>query len=1815
MSLLLKLLLLPVLLAVVKAEFPFDLDELIERTSDVGEEFYRIPEDLDPINYDVEITPYFEATTTREAFTFDGIVTITLRAVKAGITSLIIQENVREILSVTLTDTAGVPIALNGSNPFERLRDFHFLKINLRDGVTLTNSQVYRLTVVYLGNINETPLSRGVFRGSYRDDNGKLHWYAATHLQPTHSRQAFPSFDEPGFKSTFNIIINRPAHFTETFSNMRIKESTLIGDRVREVFHTTPRMSAYLVTFHISEEFKVIADNNDRNNSYRILARPNAQGQGEYALEVGPPLTKWLEEYLGIDYYSMGEDMKNDQIASPDWASGATENWGLVTYREVRLLYQDGETSNFDKKYIATITAHELAHKWFGNLVTCRWWDNVWINEGFASYFEYFAMDEVDKSMELEDQFNVFYLQSALSVDASISTRALQHTVNSPAQVTGHFTGISYSKGAAFLLMLKHYVTESTFKKALHYFLVDRAYEHAFPVDLFNNFARAVREDQTLPSGVDIAAMMRYWVEEPGYPLITVNVNMATGVMSISQERFFVNPTNPTNQVWSVPLTYTTGSNPNWNDLRSTNLMTGRTMEITKSPGHEWVIFNVQQKGIYRVNYDTHNWEMLASALKRNRTSIHRMNRAQIVDDVFALMRAEKITFDLGFQVLDFLKEETNFFVWYPAISGFTWLRNRFLHLPATLEQFDTILKEFLTAVIREVGYNVAANEPLTTTLNRFFILTFACNIGHDGCVNDAVIKFRNLRTNGVAVNPNLRRHVFCEGLRHGGFEEWQFLYQRRMNSNNQADQVAMLRALGCTTTERAVTAYLEMVLSDDVKAQDSVNAMTFLYMGDRANAKVALQYIKPRVEQFRRKVVLPAWWENILINLASYLDEEGLQDMQQWLNTNQASIPSFQTGLNAITSSRNSMQWGTDRADRILRAARGSAPALVPTFTLLNIKKNFEMLLKLLRLAVLAIAIQTVRGDTNYRLNTTITPIAYALSITPYFDTGNENAFTFDGEVTIRFTTDKNINQIKLHSEDLTFTAESIKVTTGTNVISLVATNPLEFDEKYSFAHINLQTELQTGIEYNLNIVYKGPIRQDLNGFYRNYYIEKGVKKWLGATQFESTNARKAFPCFDEPSLKAVFTLTIDRPEHYQPSLTNTKMQSSVPLSNGYVREVFHPTPRMSTYLVAFLISEFEAANITDGAEEFGVYTRPEAKNQSDFAFDFGKRVVQALGDYFGINYYSVDSNLRLDHVALIDFRAGAMENWGLIKYREALLLYAPEHSNPYYKYRIAQILAHETTHMWFGNLVTCHWWSNTWLNEGFANYFQDYITSLVEPEVGSADILVTGSVYSAYDADDNPDSPPISNDNVNSPAEISGHFGTVTYQKAGSVIRMMHHLLGDDAFKLGLHTYLETNKLQPGYPERLYEGLQTGVTAYPNSLSLYPETDITTVMSSWITQSGHPIVHVTVNRDDFTVSLTQKRFYIDPTHKSDQLYKIPITYTYGNAPSFTNTKPAFIMHDKTHTFNITKTNESLSWVIVNLQETGLYRVNYDSESWKLISTELKGSKREDIHNLNRAKEFALQLMENIINKLGYEVRSTDSLITEWNRMQIMQFACKLGHQGCMENMLALYKDFRQNGKEIAPSLRSAAYCTGLRHGNGSDYDFLWDRMATTNVANEARIIGDIMGCSADESKLRSYLTSMLVENSPIKTQDLTVPLASVLSNYSHVHIVIEELDKNVTLWKSIYTNLDSVLPTIASALHTEKEFNDFEAWLSSCTECGEQAVTAAKGTLAKQRAATTWAENHKADIVKSLKNSAVKSASSAILVFTALLAMLIGL
>lgn len=315
-----------------------------------------------------------------------------------------------------------------------------------------------------------------------------------------------------------------------------------------------------------------------------------------------------------------------------------------------------------------------------------------------------------------------------------------------------------------------------------------------------------------------------------------------------------------------------------------------------------------------------------------------------------------------------------------------------------------------------------------------------------------------------------------------------------------------------------------------------------------------------------------------------------------------------------------------------------------------------------------------------DYRLGDQVVPSHYDITLNP--DLPN---WAFDGHVIIHVeATVANVQEIVLHANILTI--KSIKVYhKDTPEVDLHEGREFSHDEVTHKLTIPLTASLDVGQEYRVEIAYSGEMRDDMAGFYRSTYKENGVEKRLGSTQFQTTSARRAFPCFDEPRFKATFDLKFIRNNQYK-TIANTKLQETKTLADGLFEDVYKTTPKMSTYLIAFIVSEYEGRE--DDGKTFGVWARPEMFANTEMALTAGLKLLAYFNTYTGANYY--DYMEKMDMAGIPDFEAGAMENWGLLTYRESLSLYNKDKSTTLAKQRTTNIISHEQAHMWFGDLVS---------------------------------------------------------------------------------------------------------------------------------------------------------------------------------------------------------------------------------------------------------------------------------------------------------------------------------------------------------------------------------------------------------------------------------------------------------------------------------------------------------------------------------------------
>lgn len=483
---------------------------------------------------------------------------------------------------------------------------------------------------------------------------------------------------------------------------------------------------------------------------------------------------------------------------------------------------------------------------------------------------------------------------------------------------------------------------------------------------------------------------------------------------------------------------------------------------------------------------------------------------------------------------------------------------------------------------------------------------------------------------------------------------------------------------------------------------------------------------------------------------------------------------------------------------------------------------------------------------DSVSRLTQLFAPEHYDLSVTL-----NRIERTFSGTVAIHGALAPNTDTLKLHAKDLTIQ--------GVTLDGKEASFTLEPNDELHIRHADLAEGKHIAV-----VTFSGAITNDMNGIYPCYFEVDGQKQELLATQFESHYARQAFPCIDEPEAKATYTVTLQT-EQEVTVLGNMPIHTQVTDGDMLVT-TFEKTPRMSSYLVAWVVGALHKKTATTkSGVEVSVWATPaHAASHLDFALDIATRTIDFFEEYFGVPYPLPKS----DHVALPDFSAGAMENWGLITYREIALLADPKLATLSTKQNIALVVAHELSHQWFGNLVTMKWWNDLWLNESFANLMEYVAIDAIEPGWDIWLDYTTSSVISALrrDSIDGVQSVQI---DVRHPDEISTIFDpSIVYAKGSRLLRMLESYIGTEALRSGLRAYFEAHSYSNTEASDLWD-----------ALSQTSGKDVAALMTAWMTQPGYPVVSVA--QKGAAVTLQQKQFFIGPHQAAERHWPIPLHAT----------------------------------------------------------------------------------------------------------------------------------------------------------------------------------------------------------------------------------------------------------------------------------------------------------------------------------------------
>ncbi|XP_062274018.1 aminopeptidase Ey-like [Scomber scombrus] len=812
-------------------------------------DFYRLPDSLAPVSYNVTLWPRLKPNAD-ELYIFTGHSSVIFRCVRE--TDLILIHSNK--LNLTTFDGYHARLmGLNGATAPSLKRTWlvvptQYLVVQLNS--KLQAGSMYELFTDFVGELADD--LGGFYRSEYMED-GQKKVVATTQMQPTDARKAFPCFDEPAMKAVFHMILIHPQDTVALSNgmnydpvNVTIDDEKLIQTR----FEASEIMSTYLLAFVVCD-FTYIGTKPGAEVLIRIWARRKAieEGQGDYALNKTGPILEFFEKYYNSPYPLT----KSDQIALPDFSAGAMENWGLITYRETALLYNPAVSSNGDKEWVATVISHELAHMWFGNLVTTRWWNDLWLNEGFATYVSYLGAHYAEPTWNMKDLIVLNEILGVMGVDALASSHPLsskEEDVQRPAQISELFDSITYSKGAAVLRMLSEFITEEVFSSGLHTYLEEFKYNNTVYTDLWRHLQMAVDKDGiSLPTSLE--DIMNRWILQMGFPVVTIDTK--TG--KITQEHFLLDPASivdtpsPFNYEWIVPITWIKTGAPEkqyWLVEKE-----GTNNEMALGPPTDWLVANINMRGFYRVNYDSDNWERLLTKLSSRHEDIPVINRAQVIDDAFNLARAKRVDTTLALRTTKFLNKEIEYMPWQTASRNLDYFYLMF-DRSEVYGPMQAYIKKQVQPLFNHFK-NITENwtkipDSHTDQYNQVNAISMACSTGVEGCKELTTGWFKEWMNNSSKIiSPNLRSTVYCSAIADGGVEEWNFAWSMYKNAAIASEADKLMYALSCTKEPWLLNRYLEYSLNPAmIRKQDAGSTIVYI-AGNPIGQPLAWDFIRSK--------------------------------------------------------------------------------------------------------------------------------------------------------------------------------------------------------------------------------------------------------------------------------------------------------------------------------------------------------------------------------------------------------------------------------------------------------------------------------------------------------------------------------------------------------------------------------------------------------------------------------------------------------------------------------------------------------------------------------------------------------------------------------------------------------------------------------------------------------------------------------------------------------------------------------------------------------------------------------------------------------
>ncbi|XP_070493424.1 aminopeptidase N-like [Chironomus tepperi] len=797
---------------------------------------YRLPNNTLPVRYDLWVKTDVE----KQIFNFQGHVKIQVRAMEPT-DYVTLQYRDIVIDRIDLLNENGLTIDENLTFEYLEPLSHEFLKIHLVNPVD-TDAR-FTLDIIYHGELHE-PSNNGFYKAYYITANNETIWYATTKFEPHHARHLMPCYDEPAIRAPIGLQVQHDKSYN-TYANMPLKNRTVVdgSDYVISEFVDTPPMQTYLLAFLVSA-FKYVS-NNASDVEQRIFAKPQSidDGEGDYAASISDGILKKFEQLLDVKYPLP----KLDHAAITQFPSGAMENFGFISYQESALLLRKSYTPAQNltyTKYIARLIAHEVAHQWFGNTVSPQWWTYLWLNEGFATLYEYLIPHILYPELNFREDFRTACLQASLRNDLMTNPASvpMSHYVEEPTAIRGRFNFVSYQKAGTVLMMFLEAFGIDIFHHGLTKYLIDNYYGVGNPTKLFTALQSSLGDENQF----NLTTALSSWTTQAGYPIL--HVERSGNKLKFSQQRY---PAG-NGEIYAIPLTFATKSNAKFDVKTAGYWIKTKEEEVDVNVfginGTDWIIFNNQQVGYYRIDYSDDLWHAIADGLRHNVKTIDLINRRILQEELNIGMTVSKsISASTMLEILSTLENERSNLVWNDANVNIQFL-NRTLMNTVVYENYMELLREITKPIIDEIGYEATDSDPIEITQLRLRVRTINCYAFDDNCMQHELTKLIKYHEN-ENVNP---APDFCTAFRLAEQDIYDHYLNELITNSSLKNRNLIAQAIHCTLNKD----YLGVLIT---AIEDDKNILTEYERGNITNRmltsspisfNVAFDYIKRNVEK-----------------------------------------------------------------------------------------------------------------------------------------------------------------------------------------------------------------------------------------------------------------------------------------------------------------------------------------------------------------------------------------------------------------------------------------------------------------------------------------------------------------------------------------------------------------------------------------------------------------------------------------------------------------------------------------------------------------------------------------------------------------------------------------------------------------------------------------------------------------------------------------------------------------------------------------------------------------------------------------------------